>query len=100
MIWSLGLKNGPAKCRNKYLSSALNDLIGLRFHFWSQNQVFNLCQQFPLMPQLLDVAHVSKKGVSMRMTLPRIIRERLKIKDGDILGFYEDHGDIVIRKME
>ena len=52
------------------------------------------------MSQLLDVSHVSKKGVSMRMTLPRIIRERLKIKDGDILGFYEDKGDIVIRKME
>jgi AbrB family looped-hinge helix DNA binding protein len=52
------------------------------------------------MPQLLDVAHVSKKGVSMRMTLPRIIRERLKIKDGDILGFYEDNGDIIIKKMD
>ena len=52
------------------------------------------------MPQLLDVSHVSKKGVSMRMTLPKIIREKLELKDGDILGFYEDNGDIVIKKMD
>ena len=52
------------------------------------------------MLQLLDVSHVSKKGVSMRMTLPKIIREKLELKDGDILGFYEDNGDIVIRMME
>ncbi len=52
------------------------------------------------MSQLLDVAHVSKKGVSMRMTLPRIIRERLKIKDGDILGFYEEAWQIIIKKID
>ena len=52
------------------------------------------------MSQLLDVSHVSKKGVSMRMTLPKIIREKLELKDGDILGFYEDNGDIVIKKMD
>ena len=52
------------------------------------------------MSQLLDVAHVSKKGVSMRMTLPRIIRERLKIKDGDILGFYEEDGKIILKKID
>ena len=52
------------------------------------------------MPQLLDVAHVSKRGVSMRMTLPKIIRERLKIKDGDILGFYEENGQVIIKRME
>ena len=52
------------------------------------------------MPQLLDVSHVSKKGVSMRMTLPKIIREKLELKDGDILGFYEEAGQIIIKKID
>ena len=52
------------------------------------------------MPQLLDVTHALAKGNSMRITVPRIIREKLKIKDGDILGFYEENGNIIIKKME
>ena len=52
------------------------------------------------MLQLLDVSHVSKKGVSMRMTLPKIIREKLELKDGDILGFYEEAGQIIIKKID
>ena len=52
------------------------------------------------MPQLLDVTHALAKGNSMRITVPRIIREKLKIKDGDILGFYEENGNIIIKKMD
>lgn len=52
------------------------------------------------MPQLLDLTHVLAKGNSMRITVPRIIREKLKIKDGDILGFYEENGNIIIKKMD
>ena len=52
------------------------------------------------MPQLLDVTHALAKGNSMRITVPRIIREKLKIKDGDILGFYEENGNIIIKKIE
>ena len=52
------------------------------------------------MPQLLDVTHALAKRNSMRITAPRIIREKLKIKDGDILGFYEENGNIIIKKME
>jgi AbrB family looped-hinge helix DNA binding protein len=52
------------------------------------------------MPQLLDVTHALAKGNSMRITVPRIIREKLKIKDGDILGFYKENGNIIIKKMD
>ena len=52
------------------------------------------------MPQLLDVTHALAKGNSMRITVPRIIREKLKIKDDDILGFYEENGNIIIKKMD
>jgi AbrB family looped-hinge helix DNA binding protein len=51
------------------------------------------------MPKLLDVSHVSKKGVSMRMTLPKIIRERLELKEEDIVGFYEEDGKVFLKKI-
>ena len=52
------------------------------------------------MPQLLDVSHVSKRGASLGMTLPKGIREKLGLKEGDIVGFYEDNGSIIIKKMK
>ncbi len=52
------------------------------------------------MPKLLDVAHVSDKGISTRITIPKIIRERLELKDGDILGFYEENGQVIIKRMK
>lgn len=51
------------------------------------------------MPQLLDVSHISKRGVSFRVTLPKTVGQKLKINPGDVVGFYEENGDIVIKKM-
>ena len=63
-------------------------------------EFFNQIKQLPLMPQLLDVSHVSKRGVSLRATIPKKIQEKLGIRDGDIIGFYEENGNIILRKME
>ena len=52
------------------------------------------------MPQLLQVSHVLKRGLSLGITLPKGIRERLGVNEGDIVGFYEDNGKIIIKKME
>ena len=52
------------------------------------------------MPQLLQVSHVSKRGSSLRITLPKTIREKLGLKEEDIVGFYEDSGNIIIKKMK
>lgn len=52
------------------------------------------------MPQLLDVSHGSKRGSSLRVTFPKTIREMLGLKEEDIVGFYEDNGSIIIRKIE
>ena len=52
------------------------------------------------MPQLLQVSHVSKRESSLRITLPKKAAEILDIKSGDIVGFYEDNGSIVLRKMK
>jgi antitoxin component of MazEF toxin-antitoxin module len=53
------------------------------------------------MPQLLDVSHVSKRGASLRCTLPKTLRKILNITDDKCtLGFYEMDGRIVIQKMK
>ena len=49
--------------------------------------------------QLIDVAHVSMRGTSVRITLPKKIVQRLKIGDGEIIAFYEDNG-IKIDKLK
>jgi AbrB family looped-hinge helix DNA binding protein len=52
------------------------------------------------MPQLLEVSHVSKREASMRITIPKKAAEALDLKEGDIVGFYEDSGNIILRKMK
>jgi AbrB family looped-hinge helix DNA binding protein len=52
------------------------------------------------MPQLVDVSHVSRRGSSLRITFPKKVQEKLGIKEEDILGYYEEDGKIVLKKME
>lgn len=52
------------------------------------------------MPQLLDISHVSKRGTSLRITLPRKVQEKLGIRESDIVGFYLDDGIIIVKKID
>jgi bifunctional DNA-binding transcriptional regulator/antitoxin component of YhaV-PrlF toxin-antitoxin module len=52
------------------------------------------------MPKLADVSHVSKRGSSLRITLPKRIAEILGAGEHEVLGFYEVDGKIVIQKMK
>ena len=52
------------------------------------------------MPQLLEVSHVSKRGTSLRLTIPKKVQAKLGIKEEDIIGFYEDDGHIFLKRME
>ena len=52
------------------------------------------------MQQLADVTHLSRRGSSLRMTLPKKVQTILGVKEEDILGFYEEDGKIVLKKME
>ena len=36
----------------------------------------------------------------MRISIPRKAAKALDLKEGDIVGFYEDNGNIVLRKMK
>ena len=51
------------------------------------------------MQQLVDVSHLSKRGSSLRLTLPKKVQAILGAKEEDIVGFYEEDGKIVLRKM-
>jgi hypothetical protein len=44
------------------------------------------------MPQLIEVSHTSKRGSSLRVTIPKKVQEKLGIKEEDIVGFYEEDG--------
>ncbi len=52
------------------------------------------------MPQLIEVSHTSKGGSSLRLTIPKKVREKLGIKEEDLVGFYEEDSKIIIKKME
>lgn len=52
------------------------------------------------MQQLVDVSHLSKRGSSLRMTLPKKVQAILGVKEGDILGFYEEDGKVVLKRMK
>jgi AbrB family looped-hinge helix DNA binding protein len=52
------------------------------------------------MPHLLEVTHVSRRGSSLRITLPKMVGEKLGISPGDVVGFYEEDGKIMIQKMK
>jgi len=52
------------------------------------------------MPKLLDISHVSKRGTSLRISLPKRVAEILGAGEREVLGFYEVDGKIVIQKMK
>jgi bifunctional DNA-binding transcriptional regulator/antitoxin component of YhaV-PrlF toxin-antitoxin module len=49
---------------------------------------------------LIDVAHVSARGSSLRITIPRKVAEISGIKEKDIVGFYQEDGKITVRIMK
>lgn len=52
------------------------------------------------MPKLIDVSPTSKRGNSLRITIPKRVQEKLDVKEEDIVGFYEENGKIILKKMD
>ena len=42
--------------------------------------------------KIIDVAHISSRGASYRITIPKKVIERLGIDPEDIIAFVEDDG--------
>ena len=49
--------------------------------------------------KLVDVAHVSKRGSSLRISIPRKVAESIGISEGEILGFYSDGERIFVERI-
>lgn len=51
--------------------------------------------------KLVDVAHVTIRGTSLRVTVPKkVAKEMGGLGEGDIIVFYKDNGRIVFEKMK
>ena len=50
--------------------------------------------------KLVAVTKTSKRGSSLRITLPKEIAEKLNVSESEHIGFYEVKGEIAIRKIE
>ena len=50
--------------------------------------------------KLIAVTKTSKRGYSLRITLPKEIAEKLNVTGSEHIGFYEVNGEIVVRKIE
>ena len=51
------------------------------------------------MPELIDVSHVSRRGSSLRITIPKKVMESMGLKPEDIVGFYKDGDKVIIDTM-
>ncbi|MCL4342576.1 MAG: AbrB/MazE/SpoVT family DNA-binding domain-containing protein [Candidatus Thermoplasmatota archaeon] len=50
---------------------------------------------------LVDVSHISSKGASMRITIPKRIAVHLGLEASDIVAFYEEEdGKIVLERLK
>lgn len=49
--------------------------------------------------KLLDVSHASKRGSSLRITLPVKVKEKLNVNSGDVVAFYLDGEQVIIEKL-
>lgn len=49
---------------------------------------------------LAAVTKRSKRGSSLRITLPREVSEALSIGEGQFIGFYSEGGKIILKKIE
>jgi AbrB family looped-hinge helix DNA binding protein len=49
--------------------------------------------------KLVNIAHVSKRGSSLRISIPKKVADSIGISEGEILGFYYDGERIFVEKM-
>ena len=50
--------------------------------------------------ELLEVSHISKKGTSLRLSIPKKVAERIRVGGGDIVGFYTDGERVWLERIK
>lgn len=49
---------------------------------------------------LIDVSHSSKRGSSLRITVPKKVVERLGLEPEHVVGFYLDGDKVVVDRIK
>jgi AbrB family looped-hinge helix DNA binding protein len=47
----------------------------------------------------VNLTRTSKRGASLRITLPKRIAEKLSIKEGEFLGFYVEGDRVIVERI-
>ena len=50
--------------------------------------------------RLIAVSRTSSRGSSLRITLPKEVSEMLKVGEKDHIGFYENNGEVIVRRID
>ena len=50
--------------------------------------------------KIIDVTHISSRGSSFRITLPRKVIAKMELNKDDIITFVEKDGEVVLRKIK
>lgn len=50
--------------------------------------------------KLIAVSKTSKRGSSLRMTLPKEVAEKINVSESEHVGFYEVDREVVVRKIK
>ena len=50
--------------------------------------------------KVIDVSHISSRGSSFRITLPRKVIAKMGLDKDDIITFAEKDGEVVLRKIK
>jgi AbrB family looped-hinge helix DNA binding protein len=49
--------------------------------------------------ELVDITRTSKRGTSLRITLPKRIAEKLLIKEGEFVGFHMEEDKVIVERI-
>ena len=49
---------------------------------------------------LIDVSHVSTRNKTLRISIPKSVAEKIGLKQGDIIGYYESDDGIIIENIK
>lgn len=49
--------------------------------------------------ELIDITRTSKRGTSLRITLPKRIAEKLLIKEGEFVGFHMEEDKVIVERI-
>ncbi len=78
-----------------YATQTQTDIIQ---HYGKNLICFNHCLRME--GKIIAITKISPKRTSFRITLPTEVAERIRAEAGDFIAFYENNGEIIIRKIE